>query len=80
MAKTEMIEYALPNAGAVRLVIYALTGQHVRTLADGECPAGTYSATWDGRDDAGRSVASGVYLCRMEAGNFSAVRKLVLVR
>lgn len=42
--------------------------------------AGSYSVVWDGRDDAGRDVASGVYLCRMVVGDFSAVRKLVLVR
>ena len=40
---------------------------------------GHYTVHWDGTDDTGRAVASGVYLCRMEAGDYSAVRKLVLV-
>ena len=74
------IRYDLPEAEMVRLFLYNLTGQRVRTLVDGERPAGTYSATWDGTDDTGRDVASGVYLCRMETEEYRAVRKLVLIR
>ena len=75
-----MIRYDLPKAGAIRLSLYNLTGQLVRTLVDGERPVGSYSVTWDGRDAVGSDVASGVYLCRMVAGDYRAVRKLVLVR
>ena len=74
------ISYDVVKTGAVRLSVYALTGQLVRTLVDGERPAGSYSVTWDGRDDASRDVASGLYLCRMEAGEYRAARKLLLVR
>ena len=74
------ISYDIAKTGTVRVSVYALTGQLVRTLVDGERPAGSYSVTWDGKDDAGRDVASGVYLCRMVAGEYSAVRKLMLVR
>ena len=74
------ITYDIAETGTVRLSVYALTGQLVRTLIDGERPAGSYSLTWDGTDDAGRDVASGVYVCRMEAGDYRAVRKLVLVQ
>ena len=74
------IQYDVAKTGVVRLSVYALTGQLVRTLMDGERPAGRYSVVWDGTDDAGRDVASGVYLCRMEAGEYSAVRKMLLVR
>ena len=74
------ISYAVAQPGTVQLHIYAITGQHIRTLMDGEHAAGPHSVTWDGRDADGQDVASGVYVCRMEAGAFSAVRKLVLVR
>ena len=74
------IRYDVAKTGAVRLSVYALTGQLVRTLVDGGRPAGSYSVTWDGRDDASRNVASGVYLCRMEAGEYGAVRKLLLMK
>ena len=74
------IRYHLPSVGPVRLLLYNLTGQVVRTLADGEHPAGPHFIVWDGTDDTGRDVASGVYLCRMETEKHRAVRKLVLVR
>jgi len=74
------IRYALAGADIVRLSLYALSGQRIRTLVDGEHTAGSYSVVWDGTDEAGRDVASGVYVCRMETGNYRAVRKLVLVR
>jgi len=74
------IGYDVPETRHVRLCVYTLTGQLVRTLIDGERPAGAYAVVWDGTDDVGRNVASGVYVCRMEAGEFNAVQKLILVR
>jgi len=74
------ITYDLAKTGTVRLSVYAVNGQLVRTLVDGERPAGSYSVVWDGTDDAGRDVASGVYLCRMKAGEFVSTRKLLLIR
>ena len=64
----------------VRLSVYALTGQLVRTLVDAERQAGSYSVTWDGRDSAGRAVATGVYVCRMEAREHRAARKMLLIK
>jgi len=74
------IRYDLPSAGPVRLLLYNLVGQRIRTLLDEDHPAGIYSIVWDGTDDVGRDAASGVYLCRMETEKYRAVRKLVLVR
>ena len=74
------ITYDVAKDGNVRVCVYALTGQHIRTLVDGEHSAGRYSMTWDGTDDTGQAVATGVYLCRMEAGDYSAVRKVLLMR
>jgi len=75
-----VIRYDVAKLGVVRLSIYTLTGQPVRILVDGESGLGSYSVVWNGRDDEGREVSSGLYLCRMEAGDYSAVRKLMLVR
>lgn len=74
------VRYDLPQGGMVHLRVYALTGQVVRTLVAEERAAGSHSATWDGTNDAGRAVASGVYLYRMEAGDYRAVRKMLLIR
>lgn len=74
------ITYQVAQTCLVRLSIYALTGQFIRTLVDGNRPAGTHSVVWDGTDDAGQNVASGVYFCQMFAGSFSATRRLLLIR
>ena len=74
------IRYELGTAGRVRLAVYTATGQHLRTLVDQVLPAGAYSVTWDGKDESGRVAASGVYLCRIQTGAFSEVRKMVSVR
>jgi flagellar hook assembly protein FlgD len=52
----------------------------VRTLVDGEKPAGPHSAVWDGRDDSGSPAASGVYFYRLQAGNVTETRKMVLIK
>ena len=65
----------------VDLALYNLEGQKVVTLVQGAREAGTYTARWDGRDDRGRSLASGVYLCRLWAeGGHVETRKLLLLR
>ena len=74
------ISYNIAQRGSVRLSVYALTGQLVRTLVDGERAAGSYSVMWDGMDDAGRGVASGVYVCRLKTGDYQASQKMLLLR
>jgi len=74
------IPYDVAIPGAIRLSIHALSGQRIRTLVDREHRAGSYAIIWNGRDAAGCPVASGVYLCRMSAGGFRAVRKMLLAK
>jgi len=77
-----VIRFALPTSADVELAIFNLAGQQVATLVEGVREAGTYTVRWDGRDDDGRELASGVYLYRLKAGNGQQVetRKLVLIR
>lgn len=70
----------LPNAGHVRLFIYDQLGHCIRTLLEEDKPAGRFQVNWDGRDERGMSVAGGVYFCRMQAGEYRSVVKMVLVR
>ena len=77
---TTAIRYALPAAGPVHLAVYALNGQQVRTLVQGVTAPGWHVARWDGRDDAGRAVASGVYLYRLAAVGGVRTGKMTLVR
>lgn len=73
-------QVALPSAGHVTLEIYNLLGQRVVTLFDGTAPAGYLELTWDGKDDRGHGVGSGVYFYRVEAQDFQKVRKMVLLK
>ncbi len=75
------IRYDVPTGGAkVSIAIFDVTGRRVRTLVDGPQPAGQRLVTWDGRDQGGRGVASGVYFYRMSAGAFTQTRKMVLLK
>ena len=75
---TTRVLYSLDKPGRTRLIVYDLMGRKVRTLVDGDMPAGRHVAVWDGRDADGVSVPSGIYLCRLEAAGKVAVRKMVL--
>ncbi|MCB1182979.1 S8 family serine peptidase [bacterium] len=74
------IGYTLEAAGPVHLAVYDLRGALVRTLVAGDRPAGAHEVAWDGRDDAGRAVAGGVYAVRLRAGDGEQVRKVALVK
>ncbi|MBV6506417.1 MAG: hypothetical protein ILNGONEN_01994 [Syntrophorhabdaceae bacterium] len=73
-------EYHLPHAAQVFVAIFNLQGQQVATLAQGARTAGIHKVRWNGRDGAGQPVASGVYLYQLQADNFVAVKKALLLR
>jgi hypothetical protein len=74
------ISLVLPRAGHVRLGVYTVSGQRVRTLVDGVLAAGPHEVVWDGRHEDGRAMASGVYLCRLRAGAQEETRRMTLLR
>ena len=78
-AETQMT-YALPVAGAVELAIYNVRGQRVRTLVQGVQAAGRSQIVWDGRNDTGAALASGVYLSRLASTQGVRVRQLLLIK
>ena len=75
-----VIRFALPQPSQVELAIYNLLGQPVAVLVQGPSAAGTFSVRWDGRDQAGHELTSGVYLYQLRAGEYREVRKLLLLR
>ena len=75
-----MVQVEIPTNGHVELTVYNLLGQRVATLVDEAREAGEYAVRWDGRDDAGRRLATGVYLYRLQAGPHVETRKLLLLR
>jgi hypothetical protein len=74
------IPYRLAQAGAVRLTLYNLLGQPLRTLIDEVQQAGFHQIIWDGRDEVGHPVASGVYLYRLQAGTEVQLRRAVMLK
>ena len=74
------IEYSLSKNSHIKLVIYDLLGQRVRFLEDSRQLAGNYKIIWEGLDNKGRQVPSGLYFCHMEAEDLVGVIKLALVR
>jgi len=75
-----VISYQLPSGGHVSLKIYNIQGQLVRTLVSEYHDAGVHTITWDGKNDQGQEIASGVYLYRLEAGNYSNTKKMSLLK
>ena len=75
-----VISYTLAENSKVNLTIYNTLGQAVRTLVDGHQTANIYKVVWDGRDDSGKEVASGVYFYRLVAGKFSATKRLIVLK
>jgi hypothetical protein len=74
------IEYTIPSAGHVDIRVYDSAGNLVRTLLSGTEVAGTHLEHWDGRDDSGRELASGVYFSRLSFGGESRVSRVSLIR
>ncbi len=74
------IRFVLGAPGRVRVDVFDAQGRHVRTLVDARRPAGRHEIAWNGRDDAGRSVASGIYFCRLRARGADATRKMLLLK
>ena len=79
------IPYQLSEDGDVEIRIYAVTGQLVRTLNLGNRPAGFYTdkakaAYWDGRNATGESVASGIYFYSIQASDFTATKKMIIMK
>ncbi len=75
-----VVNYFLPRTSHVRLVVYNLLGEEVRVLVDGRQSAGRYKVMWDGKDELGHPLGSGLYLIGIKASSFRKVRKVMLVR
>jgi len=77
---TTTIGYSLANPGQVHLDVYNVRGQHVKTLYNGAAEAGNHTAIWNGQNDAGQKVASGVYFYRLDMNGQSQVKKMLLLK
>ena len=74
------ISFDLPESTTVRLEVYDIMGRRIATLVNGQYAAGRYEARWDARTDAGNTVASGIYIYRLQTGLFEASGRMVLAK
>ena len=74
------VAFELARSDHARVLIYDLQGRLIRRLVDQSLSAGRHTAVWEGRDDSGRAVASGIYFARLEASSGGGMTKLVLVK
>jgi photosystem II stability/assembly factor-like uncharacterized protein len=77
---TTQISFSMPQAAQVKLVVYDILGRKIRTVFDGFRSAGTHTMSWDGLNDAGKNVASGIYIYKMTTGDQSLQKKMQLIR
>jgi flagellar hook assembly protein FlgD len=77
---TALVGFIVPRAGNVSMSVYDIAGRLVRALPTTVFPAGRNEIRWDGRDRDGRQVSSGVYFCRVNAGDRAGIVKAVLLR
>jgi flagellar hook assembly protein FlgD len=73
-------KFSLPQASHVKIEIFNILGQKVKTLVDEDMKAGSFVVDWDGEDQRGVEVSSGIYFYRMIADDFSTVKRMVLLK
>jgi flagellar hook assembly protein FlgD len=74
------IRYSVKEGGRAEIKVYDVSGRMIRTLLSGFVPEGDHEVVWNGRDDSGRPVASGVYFYRFRTSGFTETRKMVLLK
>ncbi len=77
---TTTIAFTLESASNALLAVYDVQGRLVRTLLDSSLPSGRHEVSWNGLDERGQRVPSGLYLYRLEAGSFSATRRMIVLK
>ena len=75
-----LIKYNIPRQGDVKLIIYNSLGQTVKILVNGMQSSGLHSLYWNGTNESEQKVSSGIYFYRLSAGNFSEIKKMVLIK
>ena len=77
---TTTIAYSVKESGPVQIDIYNLSGQKVRTLVNSNMSAGNHTVVWNGKDSSSRSVGSGVYFFKMQAGKYTSTKKMIMMK
>jgi hypothetical protein len=74
------VEYMVARESPVAITVFNLKGERIRSLVHEGKPAGVYRIVWDGTDDVGQMVASGVYFCQLQIGRYKSVKKMLMIK
>ncbi|RLC56633.1 MAG: hypothetical protein DRH89_05255, partial [Candidatus Cloacimonadota bacterium] len=74
------IRFAVTNAGNISINIYNIKGEQIKTLVNGVYPVGEHNVVWNGKDNNGKIVSSGVYFYHMLSKEYSSTRKMILMK
>ncbi|MCB0278041.1 MAG: right-handed parallel beta-helix repeat-containing protein [Calditrichaeota bacterium] len=74
------IRFGVPEKQQVRVIVFNLLGQKIKTLINKTLPAGYHDAVWDGRNEQGQAVSSGIYLYQIQSGNHAVSKRMVLIK
>ncbi|MEW6027788.1 MAG: T9SS type A sorting domain-containing protein, partial [Planctomycetota bacterium] len=74
------VDYQIPKTGMVTLKVYNISGQVIKVLVNSIQQGGSHSAKWDGKDDQGREISSGIYFTRLTTDNSTRTNKITLIR
>lgn len=74
------VEYQLPEESLVTLTVYNVLGQEIRQLVNEQKPGGFYRVVWDGKNELGENVASGIYFYSLKAGEFKSIKKMMMLK
>jgi hypothetical protein len=77
---TTAIEFSLESSSDIQLTIYNVIGQEIRTLASGMKQAGAHTISWDGRNESGKMVSTGIYMYKLSVGNQSMTKKMAFIK
>jgi flagellar hook assembly protein FlgD len=77
---TTSIEFSIPHSSKVELAIYNLKGQVVKTLVSRNLAAGNHIVNWNGKDNTGNQVSSGVYFYKLQTANANITKKMLLMK
>lgn len=77
---TTTIEFKVPEVSNVKITVYNVLGQSVKTLVNANFTTGNYKVSWDGTNEVGSQVSSGIYFYRLDAGNFSHTKRMLLLK
>ena len=75
-----VIRFGLPRQAEIKVVIYNILGEPIRTIAQGKFGAGYHQITWNGKDDQGHTVSAGIYIYRLEGKNVHMAKKMILMK